>query len=102
MRSSDGLPHIHGDSMKDPNWHQKDSLSTSLSLHRGSKVPAEMSMYEKDQWESTTHANPTRIHKRKHQINWLAHEAMQKEAELLDRNVSGKITKAQTAAKYGW
>mmetsp|Transcript_142980 Transcript_142980/g.274653 ORF Transcript_142980/g.274653 Transcript_142980/m.274653 type:complete len:330 (+) Transcript_142980:50-1039(+) len=102
LRSLDRVPHIQADSMKDTNWHASDVLSRTMGVHRGKRVPSEVSMYESDQWDASTHANPSKVQKRKHQINWLAHEAMEKEAELLDRSASSRLTKAQTAAKYGW
>lgn len=71
-------------------------------MHKGKSVPEEVSMYEASRWKETTHADPSKVQKRKHQINWLAHDAIENEAELLDRNASGRLTKAQTSMKYGW
>lgn len=102
MRSVRNFTKIQADDMKDPNWYMTNQIAGGPGLHKGKKVPAEISSYDSNHWHGTTHANPSRIQKRKHQINWLANEAMEKEAELLDRNVSNKLTKAQTQMKYGW
>ncbi|CAM9619665.1 unnamed protein product [Heterosigma akashiwo] len=45
---------------------------------------------------------PSKLQKRKHQINQLAFNAAERELELLDRRGQGMLTKAQTQAKYGW
>lgn len=95
---------IKADEMTDPDWYMKNQMSGGLgdASGPGKKVSAEVSMYEASTWKKTTHADPSRVQKRKHQINWLAHEAMEKEAELLDRAASSRLTKAQTSMKYGW
>lgn len=93
---------ISSEDMKDPDWFMKNQISGGPGLHKGKKVPVEASNFEANKWKQTTHADPSRIQKRKHQINWLAHDAMENEAELLDRNASGKLSKAQTSLKYGW
>mmetsp|Transcript_12352 Transcript_12352/g.43510 ORF Transcript_12352/g.43510 Transcript_12352/m.43510 type:complete len:123 (+) Transcript_12352:759-1127(+) len=96
------IPHIQQDAVRDPNWYWSNQLSGGPGLHPGKKVPLEVSMYNADSWEHTTHADPSRTQKRKHQINWLAHDAIEKEAEMLDRMAAGRLTKAQTHKKYGW
>eukprot|EP01027_Heterolobosea_sp_BB2_P017033 GEZU01024164.1.p1 GENE.GEZU01024164.1~~GEZU01024164.1.p1 ORF type:complete len:666 (+),score=156.76 GEZU01024164.1:301-2298(+) len=45
---------------------------------------------------------PTRLHKRKHQINQLAFDVIQREAELTEARLAGNRTKAETWRKYGW
>jgi len=87
--------------VQDPDWYLNNQISKA-EPGIGNKVANEVSMYEKDSWQKSTQSNPTRNHKRKHQINWLAHEAMEKEAEMLDRASSARLTKAQTSMKYGW
>ncbi len=47
-------------------------------------------------------AEGTKLQRRKHQINTLAAQAKAMEQELLDNAGRGKLTKAQTQAKYGW
>ncbi len=47
-------------------------------------------------------AEGTKLQRRKHQINTLAAQAKAMEQELLDNAGRGKLTKAQTHAKYGW
>lgn len=93
---------INAADVQDPDWYMNNQISGGPGLHKGKKVQEEISMYEQKSWEKTTHANPSRNQKRKHQINWLAHEAMEKEAEMLDRAASSRLTKAQTSMKYGW
>jgi len=92
---------INAEDMKDPDWYMKNQVAGGPGLHKGKTVPEEVSSFEGKRWKQTTHADPSRIQKRKHQINWLAHEAMENEAETLDRNASGRLTKAQTSMKYG-
>lgn len=92
---------IQADDMKDPDWYMQNQINGFPGL-KGKKVAPEVSMYDEQKWAGTTHANPSKIQKRKHQINWLASEAIDKEAEMLDRSASTRQTKAQTMMKYGW
>jgi len=94
--------HIRADSMKDPDWKLNNLVSGQPGLLRASRVPSEISQYDQERWQSTTLSNPSKTQKRKHHINWLAHEAIEKEAEDLDRAAGGKLTKAQTRSRYGW
>merc|ERR1719183_812662 len=93
---------VKASDVQDPDWYMNNMISGGPGLHKGKTVAQEVSMYETKTWEKTTHANPSKNQKRKHQINWLAHEAMEKEAELLDRAASSRLTKSQTSMKYGW
>ncbi|KAF3794557.1 hypothetical protein EJ110_NYTH07104 [Nymphaea thermarum] len=45
---------------------------------------------------------PSKLHRRKHQIQSLYYDMKQKETELAERRAKGLLTKAQTQAKYGW
>ncbi|CAN6452743.1 unnamed protein product [Victoria cruziana] len=45
---------------------------------------------------------PSKLHRRKHQIQSLYYDMKQKEMELAERRAKGLLTKAQTQAKYGW
>ena len=45
---------------------------------------------------------PTKLQRRKHQINSLATAAAERELELMDKKGQSLRTKAQTQAKYGW
>merc|ERR1712083_1106798 len=87
---------INADDMKDPDWYMKNQIRQPQA---GETIADEVSMYDGKGWRSTTHANPNRNQKRKHQINWLATEAMEKESEMLDRGQQKFLTKAQTSAK---
>lgn len=102
MRAVKNFQEIKPDDIQDQNWYDQYQTMGAPGLQAGKKVPVEMSMYENGKWAQTTHANPSRIQKRKHQINWLAHDAMDKEAELQDRNATSRLTKSQTQMKYGW
>mmetsp|Transcript_34317 Transcript_34317/g.51770 ORF Transcript_34317/g.51770 Transcript_34317/m.51770 type:complete len:204 (-) Transcript_34317:182-793(-) len=93
---------IDGKQMQDPDWYMNNQINGNPGLHKGKSVPEEISMYEAKSFKKTTHAEPSRIQKRKHQINSLAAEAIEAEAEMLDRNASGRLSKAQTSLKYGW
>merc|ERR1712139_252102 len=99
LKSMKFMKTISASDVQDPDWYMNNQIQ-GPGLNK--KVTEEVSMYEQKTWNKTTHANPTKNHKRKHQINWLAHEAMEKEAELLDRAASSRLTKAQTSMKYGW
>lgn len=99
MRSTRSFTKIAADDIIDPNWYMNNQVQ---GLHPGTTVPNEVSNFEQKTWTKNTMANPNGVQKRKHQINWLANEAMAKEAEMLDRNASSKMTKSQTSMKYGW
>jgi proline-rich protein PRCC len=45
---------------------------------------------------------PSKVQKRKHQINALAASAAERELELMEKRGQSYKTKAQTQAKYGW
>lgn len=102
MRKTKNFTKIAADDMIDPDWYMNNKILGGGTGLKGKTVSAEVSMYETKKWGQTTMANPNKVQKRKHQINWLASEAMEKEAETLDRNASGKLSKAQTSMKYGW
>mmetsp|Transcript_3508 Transcript_3508/g.5836 ORF Transcript_3508/g.5836 Transcript_3508/m.5836 type:complete len:298 (-) Transcript_3508:35-928(-) len=101
IRGTKNFTAIKAEDMVDPDWYMQSKIHGGPPV-AGTKVPEEMSMYESGKWSQTTHANPSRVQKRKHQINWLAQEAMEKEAEMLDRSANNRLTKAQTQMKYGW
>jgi len=92
---------VNADDMKDPDWYMKNQM-TGPGLLSKKRVADDVSMFDGKGWRATTHANPNKTQKRKHQINWLATEAMEKEAEMLDRGQQKLLSKAQTHAKYGW
>lgn len=102
MMQSAGLSSIHHDQMTNPDWYRDNQLQKGRMGIKGEKVNFECSLYDVDKWATTNHANPTKTQKRKHQINWLAHDAMEKEAEMLERAAQGKERKNNTYLKYGW
>lgn len=51
---------------------------------------------------SSSKDKPSKIHRRKHQIGSLLHDAKAREMELMERRARGSLTKAETQAKYGW
>jgi len=102
MRKPMQFVNVKADDMKDPDWYRKNQVEGDPGLHAGKEVKDEVSMYDSKGWRQTGHSNPNRTQKRKHQINWLATEAMEKEAEMLTRGSAKLLTKAQTSAKYGW
>mmetsp|Transcript_54042 Transcript_54042/g.123161 ORF Transcript_54042/g.123161 Transcript_54042/m.123161 type:complete len:418 (+) Transcript_54042:32-1285(+) len=58
--------------------------------------------YDVSTGETSTVYKPTKVQKRKHQINSLAHAAVERELELMEAKGNALKTKAQTQAKYGW
>ena len=64
------------------------------------KIAAEFWNRSSGSKESTY--QPSRLQKRKHQINSLAFDCKERSAELQARAAQGFKTKAQTMAKYGW
>lgn len=93
---------VNAEDMKDPDWYLNNQISGGPGYLTKKRVSDDISMYDGQGWKQTTHANPSRVQKRKHQINWLATEAMEKEAEMLERGSQKIMSKAQTHAKYGW
>ncbi|CAE7442328.1 RIK [Symbiodinium natans] len=93
---------VNADDMKDPDWYMKNQIAAGPGLLAKKRVSDDVSMFDGRGWRQTTHANPSKTQKRKHQINWLATEAMEQEAEMLDRGQQKILSKAQTHAKYGW
>ncbi|CAL1131760.1 unnamed protein product [Cladocopium goreaui] len=96
------LVHITAESMQDPDWKMNSLLVGQPGYMRGHAVPKGVSQFDTDQWNQTTLAYPTRTQSRKSHINWLAQDAINKEAEHLDRAAHGKLSKAQTYGRYGW
>eukprot|EP01083_Nonionella_stella_P038304 104234_1 len=47
-------------------------------------------------------SKPSRVHKRKHQINSLAFQAQERELELMKMRAKNFRTKRESMAKYGW
>ncbi len=62
----------------------------------------DITSFDSRQNPGATKAEGTKLQRRKHQINTLAAQANAMERELLDNAGRGKLTKAQTQAKYGW
>lgn len=92
---------IKAEDVQDPNWYMNSMIAGGAGgLNK--KVALEVSGYEAQTWQKTTHANPSKNQKKKNQINYLAQNAMEMEAEMLERNASSRLTKSQTSLKYGW
>jgi len=58
--------------------------------------------YDPATGESQTVYKPSKVQKRKHQINSLAYAAADRELELMEKRGASNKTKFQTQAKYGW
>merc|ERR1719183_2201914 len=80
MRSMKSFTSIDADSLRDPDWYMNEKINGASVFHKGKKLASEQSQYDVDNWNGTTDAQPSRVQKRKHQINWLANEAIEKEA----------------------
>ena len=52
--------------------------------------------------KSVSMSAPTGIHKRKHQLSFLAFQAKQMEHDIQAKRARSMLTKSQTQAKYGW
>merc|ERR1719503_139937 len=68
---------IKADDVKDPDWYLHNQMAGGPGLQK--KMSEETSMYEQKKWRTTTHADPSKNQKRKNQINYLAHAAIEKE-----------------------
>ncbi|CAE7552231.1 RIK [Symbiodinium pilosum] len=93
---------VNADDMKDPDWYMKNQMAGGPGLLTKKRVADDVSMFDGRGWRETTHSNPSKVQKRKHQINWLANEALENEADMLERGQQRILSKAQTHAKYGW
>lgn len=102
MRTVPNFTKIAAVDIQDPDWFMKNQVSGGPGLHKGKNVAEEVSQYETSAWKKNSLSESSKTQKRKHQINWLAQEAIDNEAEMLDRNSQGKLTKSQTSMKYGW
>jgi len=101
MRRVKNFKEINAGDIQDENWYDQHKVLGEPGLHKGKKVPAEMSMYDKDKWAQTTHGNPTRIQKNRNHINAVAQYAMDNEAKHQDRNAQAQLAKMQTQMRYG-
>ncbi|CAK9109419.1 Protein RIK [Durusdinium trenchii] len=61
---------VNAEDMKDPDWYMKDQMNGGPGYLTKKRVSDDMSMYDGKGWRQTTHANPSRVQKRKHHINW--------------------------------
>jgi hypothetical protein len=66
------------------------------------KVSIAATFYDTKTGETVTTTEASRTHKRRHQINTLAMQAAEREADLLEGKARSMQSKAQTQGKYGW
>lgn len=66
------------------------------------KVSIAATFYDTKTGETVTTTQASKTHKRKHQINTLAIQAAEREADLLEGKARGMQSKSQTQGKYGW
>ena len=71
---------------------------------RGARAAAggEAEFWNRSSGSKESTYQPSRLQKRKHQINSLAAQCAEQRVELEQRMRHGSKSKAQTAAKYGW
>lgn len=106
--TSVSVPTIHAKDLTDPLWRDgSEAVAAQLLEAEGIAKPT-IGAIDPKVWSAEVggvvqsslvigHAM-----KRKHQINWLAQEARDKEFELLERTRHTRLSKYQTQMKYGW
>ncbi|XP_026194072.1 uncharacterized protein LOC34617954 [Cyclospora cayetanensis] len=94
-----GTTTVSGDSLKNPDWY---AASTSGPLAKKAKLRLATKVWSAKDGTVTETLEPKFMQKRKHQINWLAAEAHEKELEMLELTARTRQSKYQTAMKYGW
>uniref|UniRef100_A0A7S3K0Y3 Uncharacterized protein n=1 Tax=Aureoumbra lagunensis TaxID=44058 RepID=A0A7S3K0Y3_9STRA len=67
-----------------------------------SEIKVATPFYDPRTGSNITTYRPSKLQRRRHQINALAVTAAERELQLLERNNHSLKTKAQTHAKYGW
>eukprot|EP00920_Eleutheroschizon_duboscqi_P001748 GHVT01004517.1.p1 GENE.GHVT01004517.1~~GHVT01004517.1.p1 ORF type:complete len:526 (+),score=50.00 GHVT01004517.1:308-1885(+) len=90
------------DSLRDPNWAMTSTIHAPASGKRKPKAEIVTKVWSAQTEKTETTNEPRKMQKRKHQINWLAHEAQEKEMDLLERTAHTRQSKYQTQMKYGW
>ena len=91
------LPVIVGEDLRDPDWEEKNRATPSYAT----VVKALDAAHEANDAgrESVVALGEQQ---KKNQINWLALNARQNDALLLERSAAGKQKQRSTAMKYGW
>eukprot|EP00386_Alphamonas_edax_P002236 GDKI01006717.1.p1 GENE.GDKI01006717.1~~GDKI01006717.1.p1 ORF type:complete len:121 (+),score=39.59 GDKI01006717.1:35-397(+) len=88
------------DAIIDPNWQPTGQMPIGASSKP--KVVVQATVWDQQTGEKRVVQEANMGQKKKHQINWLAQEAMNHEAEYLERTAHTRLSKAHTAKKYGW
>ncbi|CBZ54156.1 conserved hypothetical protein [Neospora caninum Liverpool] len=93
---------LSGDALRDPNWQMNAQLYGATAQKKREKLTITTNVWSaKDKGVIQTQ-EPRGMQKRKHQINWLAAEAAEKELEMWEMLSKNRQNKYQTAMKYGW
>jgi len=69
---------------------------------QNASVEEQTAFFYNESLDQTVAVKPSKTHKRKHQINSLAHQAALNEFDLAMRRAKHMRTKKETAMKYGW
>uniref|UniRef100_A0A0G4HUD6 Uncharacterized protein n=1 Tax=Chromera velia CCMP2878 TaxID=1169474 RepID=A0A0G4HUD6_9ALVE len=95
---------INADSLRDPDWYKRQQMEQQekQASQRDKKKPIVTQRWDPEQRAAVMATLPGGTSKKKHQISWLAHEAQEREAELVEKMSQSRKTKGETYAKYGW
>ncbi|KAL8446316.1 hypothetical protein Emed_005124 [Eimeria media] len=94
-----GITSVSGATLQNPDWHL---AAESGPQAKKAKLRLATKVWSAKDGAITETLEPKQMQKRKHQINWLAAEAHEKELEMLEMTARTRQTKYQTAMKYGW
>ncbi|KEP67656.1 UNVERIFIED_CONTAM: hypothetical protein HHA_227270 [Hammondia hammondi] len=93
---------LSGDTLRDPNWQMNAQLYGSTAQKKREKLVITTNVWSAKDKGVVQTQEPRGMQKRKHQINWLAAEAAEKELEMWEMLSKNRQNKYQTAMKYGW
>ncbi|KFG42390.1 mitotic checkpoint prcc-carboxy-term protein [Toxoplasma gondii p89] len=93
---------LSGDTLIDPNWQMNAQLYGSTAQKKREKLVITTNVWSAKDKGVVQTQEPRGMQKRKHQINWLAAEAAEKELEMWEMLSKNRQNKYQTAMKYGW
>ncbi|PFH35057.1 hypothetical protein BESB_059440 [Besnoitia besnoiti] len=93
---------VSGEALRDPNWQVNAQLHGTPAQAKRAKLTITTNVWSAKTQGVVQTQEPGGMQKRKHQINWLAAEAAEKELEMWEMLSKNRQNKYQTAMKYGW